>query len=280
MPELPEVERSRTLLCRHGVGHTIVDIHCARDDIVFADGVSAAKVSRALKGRTINDVHRRGKHLIVELDRLPYLLIHLGMTGGVWAQGERPLKLRSSSSVESVEHWPPKFLKMRFTLDSGLELAVTNKRRLGRIRLRDDPWNTPPISELGFDPLIDLPKVKQLGVMLSRRTGLIKSVLMDQGFAAGVGNWVADEILYQAKISPKRRANTLDADEVKRLRAKIRHVCRTAVDRNAEVEQYPRTWLFHCRWDDGASTTSPKGEHVKREQIGGRTTAWAPGVQK
>lgn len=280
MPELPEVERSRRLLERHGVGHTITDIHCTRDSIVFADGASASKVSRALRGRLIRHAHRRGKHLILEFDRPPFLLIHLGMTGGVWAQGEKPLKLRSSSSVESIDHWPPRFLKMHLTLDTGIELAVTNKRRLGRIRLRNDPWNTEPISALGFDPLIDLPTVRQLGARLSKRSGPIKAVLIDQSFAAGVGNWIADEVLYQAKISPKRRASALDADETRRLRTKLRYVCRTAVDRNAEVDEYPRTWLFHCRWDQGDTTTSPKGEHVRRETIGGRTTAWVPSVQR
>lgn len=279
MPELPEVEHARRLIVRAAKDRTITKVYCTRDDIVFSDGTTPARMRRALKGRTVLAAHRRGKHLIIELDRPPWLLLHLGMTGIVAVRGERRQKLRSSAQQEP-DDWPPRFTKLKLTIDDGGALAVTSKRRLGRIRLHNDPWNTEPISELGFDPLLRLPRAKTMAEQLAGRSAPIKAVLLDQSFASGVGNWVADEVLYHAKIDPHRKANSLDEKEIGRLRTKLRYVCRTAVDADADASRYPRTWLFHCRWDKGESTTTAKGEMARRETISGRTTAWVPAVQK
>ena len=95
---------------------------------------------------------------------------------------------------------------------------MVNKRRLGRIRLRENPPAEPPISDLGFDPIVDPPSPAEFARLLERRTGTLKGVLLDQGFAAGVGNWIADEVLYQAKLDPRRSAAELSSAEIRRLR--------------------------------------------------------------
>src|SRR6202022_1239098 len=94
-------------------------------------------------------------------------------------------------------------------------------RRLGRIRLRQDPPTEPPISALGFDAWRALPTPARFHAMLRERKSPIKAVLLDQTFAAGIGNWIADEVLYQAGIAPKRRASTLSAAEARRFAARV-----------------------------------------------------------
>lgn len=262
---------------RVAVGRTIVAVSCAYDPIVF-EGVSAGRIRRALSGRTVRATHRRGKHFWVELDRRPWPCVHLGMTGDVRARHETPIQLESSPSPAD-DAWPPRFTKMHLTLDDGGELAITNKRRLGRIRLREDPVGEPPISGLGFDPLLDLPSPTRFAERLATRSAVIKSLLLDQGFAAGVGNWIADEVLYQAGIDPRRRANALAPDESKRLRACLKRVIETAVRADADKARFPRGWLFHQRWGRHANARV-QDQPIEHLTIGGRTTAWVPSAQR
>jgi formamidopyrimidine-DNA glycosylase len=77
--------------------------------------------------------------------------------------------------------------------------------------------------------------------------------VLDQAFAAGVGNWVADEVLYQAKLHPARRSSSLTPDEVATLREKLIHVIETAVAHKHAGKPFPEKWLFHIRWNKVAS---------------------------
>mgnify|MGYP006278770661 FL=1 len=157
---------------------------------------------------------------------------------------------------------------------------MTNARRLGRIRLRHDPMNEPPIRDLGFDPLHEIPTARELAERLAKRKTPIKAVLLDQSFAAGVGNWIADEVLYQAGIDPRRHAASRGGDEIKRLRTKLGSVVRKAVEVNAEKARFPRSWLFHHRWGKNREALTSRGERIEHLVVGGRTTAWAPSRQK
>jgi formamidopyrimidine-DNA glycosylase len=277
MPELPEVERGRRLAAEAVEGRRIARVRCARDRIVF-DGTNPAAMRRALTEAAVRAVHRHGKHLWFELDRVPHPLFHFGMTGSFRVPGIQPLKLASSPRKETSD-WPPRFTKIHLWLDDGGELVMTNARRLGRIRLRRDPRHEPPISLLGFDPLLSLPSPREFEELLRHRGAILKSLLMDQSFAAGVGNWIADEVLYQAGIDPRRRANTLTPTEARRLRSKLRAIVRRAVEVNAAKDRFPRTWLFHDRWGKNENATTARGERIEFLQLGGRTTAWVPSVQ-
>lgn len=279
MPELPEVERGRRLAEARARGRRITKVAVDDDRIVF-DGVSPAHVARALEGRTVREVRRRGKQLWFEMDRAPHPLFHFGMTGAFVVPELAPLVLASSPKRRRDDSWPPRFAKIRFTFDDGAELAMTNKRRLGRIRLRTDPENESPIVDLGFDPLLDLPSPPAFVRLLRKRSAIVKSLLLDQSFAAGVGNWIADEVLFQAGIDPRRRADELSDAEVKTLRSKLRAVVKRAVDVNAEKDRFPRTWLFHRRWGKDEEARTAKGDRIEFVRLGGRTTAWVPAVQR
>ncbi|MEZ5066104.1 MAG: DNA-formamidopyrimidine glycosylase family protein [bacterium] len=278
MPELPEVEAGRRLAERVAAGRTIRRVWCDEDPIVF-DGVTPAHVRKALTGRRVHGVHRRGKHLWMTLDRAPHPLFHFGMTGAFRSPDTEPLVLASSGSRRDAG-WPPRFAKIRLELDDGGELVMVNKRRLGRIRLRENPPAEPPISELGFDPIVDPPSPAEFARLLARRTGTLKGVLLDQGFAAGVGNWIADEVLYQAKLDPRRSVADLSAVEIRRLRTVLLRVVEKAVSVDADKKRFPRTWLFHSRWGREALARTAKGEDIEFLTIAGRTTAWVPSVQR
>ena len=278
MPELPEVERGRRLAEAVTVGRRIERVWCDDDPIVF-DGVDPDRWHRALEGKRVAAARRWGKQLWLELEAPPHPLFHFGMSGGFKAPASTPLQLKSGPR-EDTSIWPPRFAKIRLHLDDGGELAMSDGRRLGRILLRDDPEHEPPVAKLGFDPLLAMPSPKRFSELLRVRGGILKSLLLDQAFAAGVGNWIADEVLFQAGIDPRRRASSLTDAEARRLRARLGAIVKRAVDANADDSLYPRTWLFHRRWgkQDDAHTT--RGERIEHVKIGGRTTAWVPARQR
>jgi formamidopyrimidine-DNA glycosylase len=278
MPELPEVERGRRLAASVAEKRTITEVHCAEDPIVFA-GVTPGAFQRGLTHKHVIAVHRRGKQLWFELNQPPHPLFHFGMTGAFHTPVSASLPLKSGPK-ESRGEWPPSFTKIHLGFDDGGELIMTNARRLGRILLRDAPLHEPPLNRLGFDPLLDLPSPQTFSTMLRGRAIVIKSLLLDQRFAAGVGNWIADEVLYQAGIAPHRRANSLSEAEAKRLHEKLQSVIRTAVDANADDTHNPTHWLFHRRWGKRTDVTTARGEAIEHISIGGRTTAWVPAVQR
>jgi len=278
VPELPEVEEARRLAARVAVGRRIVGVWCAADPIVV-EGATPARVSAALRGRQVRAARRHGKHLWLELDRRPWLLMHFGMTGGLHAPARPSLRLRSSRGAPSAG-WPPRFVKLRLTFDDGGELAMADARRLGRIRLRRDPRQEPPLAGLGFDAYHELPPAARFLTLLRERTAPLKAVLLDQTFAAGVGNWIADEVLYQARLDPRRPARTLSAEEASRLRRRLHVVLTTAVRLGADGDRYPRSWLFHHRWDHDPLARTASGARIRWETIAGRTTAWAPAIQR
>ncbi len=277
MPELPEVEFARKMLSESIVGRRVVEVWAADDAIVIEDVPSLAVVS-ALEGALVVAARRRGKHLWLELDRRPWPLFHFGMTGAFRLRGVVPLQLEGSPKAPDMS-WPPRFTKLLLKVDDGTEIAMTNARRLGRIRLRDDPEGESPIANLGIDPLTDRMPTKDVAALLARRRVAIKAVLLDQSSFAGVGNWIADEVLYQAKIDPRRPACELTADEVKRLAAKVRSVIRAAVKVDAVKDRFPRSWLFHRRWGKDPEARTRGGARIEFCTVAGRTTAWVPAEQ-
>lgn len=284
MPELPEVEHGRRLAESALRGRRIRRVECDDDPIVF-DGVPPREVAAALCGSVVEEVCRRGKQLWFRLDRPPHPLFHFGMTGAFHTRESTPLELASSARADleagggGDAEWPPRFTKIRIWAESGDELVMTNKRRLGRVRLRADPEDEPPISRLGFDPLLDPPTPAAFVKALESRVGNLKGLLLDQAFAAGVGNWIADEVLYQARVDPRRRACDLTSAEARRVRSRLVAIIRRAVEVDARKDRFPRTWLFHRRWGRKEGARTARGEPIEFIDLAGRTTAWVPSRQ-
>lgn len=121
-----------------------------------------------------------------------------------------------------------------------------------------------------------------LTTVMRKRHVPIKALILDQTVISGVGNWVADESLYHAKLHPEQYCNEFSVDEVKSLHDSIKYVCQTAVDLLADSDKFPDHWLFNHRWDKGKKGpgTLPNGEKLAWMTVGGRTSCYAPGTQK
>ncbi|KAI1797500.1 Formamidopyrimidine-DNA glycosylase N-terminal domain-containing protein [Ganoderma leucocontextum] len=238
MPELPEVERAAKLLRELARGKRVVNVDTTEDTIVFA-GVTHEEFAGELSGRIVTDVQRYGKVFYLELDgdgRHP--VMHFGMTG--------TLHVPKKTSTD----WPPKFMK--FVLH--LKGEDDEEAQQGRIRLCKTPLTEPPISTLGFDPIISMPDFEYFKKGVLKRSCPIKALLLDQSFSAGVGNWVA--------------------------------VCRFAVAVNADDSKFPEEWLFRHRWGKGKKEKHtlklPDGKPatIKWITVGGRTSAYVAELQK
>ena len=165
-------------------------------------------------------------------------------------------------------------------MEDGTRLAMPDPRRFGRIRLQERPEEESPLAGLGFDPLEGLPPARELSRRLRRRAAAVKSVLLDQSLFAGVGNWIADEALYQAAIDPRRPASSLALREVARLRARLHGIVKRAVAVGADDSRFPPAWLFHDRWGREGGARTGRGERIVHLTIGGRTTAFVPSRQR
>jgi formamidopyrimidine-DNA glycosylase len=247
------------------VGRRIRAVRTVDDPIVY-DAVGPRDFARALRGRRVLAVRRRGKHLWLELDRRPWPLFHFGMTG--------------SFRVYRPESERPRFWKVELVMDDGRRLAMRDPRRFGRIRLQEDPERERPLRLLGYDPLLDRLDARALGERISRRRAPIKAVLLDQAVFAGVGNWIADEVLFQARLRPDREAALLSEAEIGRLLRRLVSIVRRAVSVDADSDRFPRGWLFHRRWGKDAQARTAADERIVHQTIGGRTTAWVPARQR
>ncbi|KAJ1567470.1 hypothetical protein HK405_005852 [Cladochytrium tenue] len=254
-----------------------------------------------LRGRRVVDTGRRGKVFFVLLDCPPHPVLHFGMTGSVrpasplppappsphsntpptpplplpplppppehggWPGRGRQVKgeegLRFVDFDTSGDEWPPRFCKFVLAMDDGTELAFTDPRRLARVRLLADPLNQPPVADLGPDPLLHMPDVQAFTGLVRERSRPVKALLLDQSFIAGIGNWIADEVLYQAHIHPQENTALMTDAELSRLHASIVHITTFACSVNADSDQFPDSWLFHHRWYKGKKAAATRSSN-------------------
>lgn len=280
MPELAEVETVCRVMREVLVGQRLSHVEVVPDSLVFQS--SRRNIEDALAGRTVRAIGRRGKTFWIELGGPgPTVYGHLGMSGWIREVGRGSTRLQAHGDAPlDDEHGRPRFLKLLLQARSGRAIAFTDPRRLGRIWLGGDPADEKRVQRLGRDALDDLPTTKELAALFARRKIPIKALLLDQGALAGLGNWLADEVLYQARIAPQRLAPSLDTREVAALRRAIRSVVGHAVKVRADHERFPRTWLFEHRWGGARGSQQINGHAIRRDEVGGRTTAWVPAVQK
>ncbi|CAF4124133.1 unnamed protein product, partial [Rotaria magnacalcarata] len=264
--------------------------------------------ANSLVNRKIIDIKRHGKYLWFEMaDQQPLTpIFHFGMSGGfriksapdvTYAKEIKLVKMKAKNEVdgqcESFVYdeqldadlsWPPRFTRIRFTTATGHDVCYTDLRKFGRFHLVDSitPLSCLPLSKLGFDPYLDMPKLEKfIDLAQSYRSASIelKALLLDQSFCAGIGNWIADEILYQSSFHPRKRLNTLNDEQLKLLHKNIDYVIRTAVDAGGN-ERFPREWLFHYRWTNKRETEDYYKLAIKFDTVGGRTSAYVPQRQK
>lgn len=276
-------------LKKHLVGRTIASVRADEDDLLFGKvGTSASAFKTAMTGKKVLDARQQGKYFWLVMDSKPHPLMHLGMTGWIKFSNDDTSAYYRPKKEET--DWPPRFSKFVLEMkgEPKCEVAFVDPRRLGRCRLIDaeaeEMRKVSPLKENGPDPVIDkdILTVEWLSQLLRRKRVPVKALLLDQANISGIGNWVADETMYQAKLHPEQYSNTFSDEQIKRLHDAIMYVCGTAVDTLAESDKFPQDWLMKYRWDKGKKTGGklPNGAKITFLTVGGRTSAVVPSVQK
>jgi len=247
VPELPEAERARRAIERV-LGRRIVAVDDS--DTYVSRPHAPGEIADAITGRRLTAAHRRGKFLWVETDGDgPELGLHLGMAGRI-AIDEPP-----------HERWD------RFVLEfeDGSRLALRDRRRLGRAVIAPDFSHVgPDAAEVSREQFRD---------RIGRGSAPVKARLLDQKAISGVGNLLADEILWQARIHPRRRTGDLSTAELDELRRVTRRAIRNAIRRGGAHTGE----LIPHREPDGHCPRC--GSPLVSGRIGGRMTYWCPREQ-
>jgi formamidopyrimidine-DNA glycosylase len=258
VPELPDVEAYRRFFVRHAAGHAVRRV-LVTDPTILRNAVPEA-LDRALRGRRFVDPERHGKWLLCWTDG-PALLLHFGMTGDLIWSGDEPERHRHDRVIVELEDG---------------EIRYRNMRKLGGAWLAHDRVEAAAVmGELGPDALAV--SRREFLDRLSRRRGGLKALLMNQRLVAGVGNLIADEVLWQARLHPRRRAEDLSDDERGQLYRKMHLVLKESVERFDYVPR-KRGWLNHVRGLPGAVCPRCKTP-LARITAGGRTTYYCPTCQ-
>ncbi|GAA1930317.1 Fpg/Nei family DNA glycosylase [Streptantibioticus ferralitis] len=257
MPELPDVEGFRRVLDSCVRGRSIERVEVADPGVLRE--VTPWRLERALVGRCFAEPRRHGKWLIAATDG-PVVLLHFGMTGSlVCCSPADPLGRHDRVAFVAGER----------------QLRYRDQRKLQGIRLvADQDGVRRALSELGPDALDVGPA--EFDELIDGRRARIKAVLMDQSVLAGLGNLLADEILWRARVAPDRQAAGLAAEERRRIHRAMRRVLRDSV----RVGHIPAgsTWLTGRR--DSPDPACPRcGTRLRRGRITGRTTLWCPHCQ-
>ena len=228
MPELPEVDSYRTGLdkmikgWRLKGGRAIWHKACTWDFTI-------------VKNQKIKGFDRRGKYLIINLTR-NYIIVHLRMTG------------RIDIGTET-----PKYTTVEFDFENGQKMCLVDYRKFGRVWIVDDPNSI--VNHLGIEPLSTQFTLKKFKELIERRSGTIKPLLLNQSFIAGIGNYLADEILFRSSLHPLRKADTLSEKEIINLHKSIKYIIKKSID-------FGGTTFLTFRGPEGK-----KGEFWKKLQV-------------
>ena len=266
MPELPEVETIVRRLRDPLIGHTFSGVRVEWERMTQ---LSALELGARLPGQRVEAIDRRGKYLVFQLSGEDNLIIHLKMTGDLQVL---------PASVPGHQHD-----RVVFDLENGYQLRFRDLRKFGRVYLTDDPaWI---LGRLGPEPLDDAFTEDEFLALFDRRSGRIKSLLLNQAFIAGLGNIYADEALFLAGIRPQRKADTLLEEEKRRLYRAIRQVLRLAIeqkgtslaDETYRGGRYQQQFLVYNRWKQPC----PKcGSPIRRIRLGQRSAHFCPLCQQ
>lgn len=272
MPELPDVETMRRYLEATSLYQEIEKVD-VRAPILLADDRTSdsragERVEEVLVGRSFVATRRHGKYLSVTLDGEAdgdeqALLLHFGMTGG----------LKYFKEMEGE----PKYDRVLFSFKNGYHLAYVSQRKLGQIGVVNDVSSFLETKDLGpdaLDPALDFQAFKEA---VRDRRAMAKSVLMDQGTVAGIGNVYSDEILFQAGIYPRTRMDELSDEELKQLFQHMKDVLETATAAQADPERFSDLYVAPHRHEGG--TCPVCGATLRTVKVSSRTSYFCPECQ-
>ncbi len=276
MPELPEVET----VCR-GLNQSTSNLTIKRGQVLLKSTIayppSVLDFESHIQDKVIVDWTRRGKYLLGKLSE-GYLGVHLRMTGQLlWLSQDTPLH---------------KHTRLRLFFEKNQELRFVDTRTFGKFWFINDSEILPEtiitgLQKLGLEPFDDNFSVEYLQLKLAKSNRLIKTVLLDQSFIAGIGNIYADEILFQSQLNPLAIANKLTLLQINTLHKAIIQVLETAINAggttfsdflqvtgiNGNYGQI--AWVYRKT----GQPCSICGTLIERIKLGGRSTHFCPQCQ-
>ncbi len=269
MPELPEVETIKNELLPRVAGCHFTDVTLLWPGVVREP--SPEEFCRRLVGQGIEDIRRRGKHLLFQLSGGETLILHLRMSGLLLL---KPLSAETGPYTTAI-----------FRLDNGKGLHFSDRRRFGAMWLVQDENKI--VGKLGPEPLDSSFTPQVLSKLVGQRRVPIKVLLCDQSLIAGIGNMYADEALFCARIHPLKKAKALSIEEIERLYHAIRETLKKGIaGKGASTDTYRRPdgepgtahsefQVAHRGGEDCYSCGTP----VQRVPLRGRGTYFCPDCQ-
>lgn len=210
MPELPEVEVTRRHIAKLLVGRKIARVITTKPSYFFL--TKPSRLQAELLGRTVKKLERHGKYLLARLDTGATLLLHLGMTGQLFGEGATSVRLLRVSERAKAAFSPDEHTHLQLEFEGGgPRVFFRDVRKFGKVLLVGAGKSDARLDKLGIDALEA--EGEHLYEAARARKIPIKTLLLDQGVIAGIGNIYADEALFLAKVRPQRRASAVTKGE-------------------------------------------------------------------
>lgn len=277
MPELPEVETIRQRLIKgFGDRPSILNQTISKTSLLLGSTLANANpdyFQGIIPGNRVVSVGRRAKFLILNLTETS-LVFHLRMSGDLFME-----------SISQPDDHPYRYRqhdRLRLDFNSGWRLVFNDIRKFGRVWLTTSPESL--FSDLGPEPFDENLTPELFHERLKAKSRLLKPLLLDQSFIAGVGNIYSDEALFLAKLHPLRKSDSLSLEDAGRLLDAIRAVLIKGIDqKGASIDWVYRGGEFQNYFQVYQQKDQPCplcGTPIQKTKVGQRGTHFCPNCQK
>ena len=273
MPELPEVETVKETLKRLVIGKKIIGVTVNYSNIIEYPNVQLFK--EEIINQTINDIKRRGKWLLFDLDNY-YLLSHLRMEGRYFYKNKNDEHLKHEHVI--------------FNFSDETELRYLDSRKFGKMHLieKKDAYNQKPLNELGLEPWDDNLTISYLKEKYKNKKLPIKTVILDQSIIVGIGNIYADEILFLSNINPLKKASLLNDNELLNIIKYTKKKKKKAIlNGGTTIRSYESSEGVHGKFQQNLLVHNRENKDcpncknkIIKIKVGGRGTYYCPNCQK
>ena len=258
MPELPEVEVMRRKAESHVIGATLDDI---REEDPRISVHLPNKWKDNLLGKPCTQTARIGKYLFFQFNG-SWLHLHFGMTGSlVFQPKDQPI---------------PEYTRLILLWSNGIAMYFTDPRTFGKMDLISAVSAFATAKKLGVD-LLDAGS-KEAEKMFANKKMSLKAILLKQRIVAGIGNWLADEALYRAKLHPASEGRSLSPEQRNNLLKTAQDIAIEAIAADTHYGDFPANFFVHNR-NENAFCPCDTQSQIEKLTLGGRTTYFCPSCQ-